>query len=113
MVSYSFLCTLPYFLRGFLPLLDCPYMPVSAPPQAEATFDWIAMGLEDAYGGRSINTHYHLFQYVKMQHPDRQIISLDDPNFDVSGFLASQNVASDILAGEQVPKQHTVLTRSD
>ncbi|KAJ8100267.1 P-loop containing nucleoside triphosphate hydrolase protein [Lipomyces tetrasporus] len=88
-------------------------MPVSAPPQAEATFDWIAMGLEDAYGGRSINTHYHLFQYVKMQHPDRQIISLDDPNFDVSGFLASQNVASDILAGEQVPKQHTVLTRSD
>ncbi|KAK9321047.1 P-loop containing nucleoside triphosphate hydrolase protein [Lipomyces orientalis] len=85
----------------------------SAPLQVKATSDWMDAALDDAYGGRSINTHFRLFQSVKKQHPDRQIISLDDPSFDVSGFLASQNVANDILAGDQVPKQHTVLTRSD
>ncbi|KAK9486481.1 P-loop containing nucleoside triphosphate hydrolase protein [Lipomyces starkeyi] len=88
--------------------------PASAsPPHSEPAFNWMDAALDDAYAGRSVNTHYRLFESVKKHHPNDQILSLDDPYIDLSGFLVSKNVTEDVLIGAQVPKQHIMLTRSD
>ncbi|KAK9312599.1 P-loop containing nucleoside triphosphate hydrolase protein [Lipomyces starkeyi] len=85
----------------------------ASPPHSEPAFNWMDAALDDAYAGRSVNTQYRLFESVKKHHPNDQILSLDDPYFDLSGYLASKNVTEDILIGAQVPKQHIMLTRSD
>ncbi|KAK9372035.1 P-loop containing nucleoside triphosphate hydrolase protein [Lipomyces chichibuensis] len=88
--------------------------PAASPaPDSVAASNWMDAALDNAYAGRTANTHYRLFELVKKQHPNSQILSLDDPNFDLTGFLASKNITEDVLIGAQVPKQHIVLTRSD
>ncbi|KAK9349900.1 P-loop containing nucleoside triphosphate hydrolase protein [Lipomyces doorenjongii] len=98
-----------------LSLSVLPLFSLAAAPQphSEAPFNWMDVALDDAYGGRSVNTHYRLFELVKKRHPNSQILSLEDLNFDLSGFFASKNFTEDVLIGAQAPKQHVMLTRSD
>ncbi|KAK9235721.1 P-loop containing nucleoside triphosphate hydrolase protein [Lipomyces kononenkoae] len=70
--------------------------------------EWIETALNDAYGGLAVNTHYRFFQSVKKQHPNSQILSLQDISFNLYGYLESQNITIDSVGSAT---QHTVLER--
>ncbi|KAK9389503.1 P-loop containing nucleoside triphosphate hydrolase protein [Lipomyces mesembrius] len=112
-MAYPKITGLWTFVRSLLVLRVLLPPAAAPPPHSEADFNWMDGALDDVYGGRSVHTHYRLFESVKKQHPNSQILSLDDPNFDLSGFFTSKNFTEDVLIGTQVPNQHIMLTRSD